>query len=103
MPANLVWHLATAGGAQAIGMENLGCVKPGWKADFMLVKPTLPTPLSEHNLYEQLLLYCNASHVDTVIAAGQIKKANGVVLDADIELLRARSQQAATRLWKKAA
>jgi cytosine/adenosine deaminase-related metal-dependent hydrolase len=103
MPANLVWHLATFGGAQAIGIEKLGCVKPGWKADFMLVKPTLPTPLSAHNIYEQLLLYCNASHVDTVMVAGKVKKANGVVLDADIEVLRTRSQQAAERLWKKAA
>ena len=103
MPANLVWHLATYGGAQAIGMENLGCVKPGWKADFMLVKPTLPTPISAHNIYEQLLLYCNASNVDTVVAAGKLKKTNGVVLDADIETLREKSQQAAARLWQKAA
>jgi len=49
------------------------------------------------------LLYCNASHVDTVFAAGKVKKANGIVLGADIETLRARSQQAAERLWKKAA
>jgi 5-methylthioadenosine/S-adenosylhomocysteine deaminase len=103
MPANLVWHLATVGGAQAMGIEQLGCVKPGWKADFMLVKPTLPTPLSVHNIYEQLLLYCNASHVDTVFAAGKVKKVNGMVPDADIETLRARSQQAAARLWQKVA
>jgi cytosine/adenosine deaminase-related metal-dependent hydrolase len=103
MPANLVWHLATAGGAQAIGMEKLGCVKPGWKADFMLVKPSLPTPLSEHNLYEQLLLYCNAAHVDTVVVAGAVKKANGIVLEADIDNLRMRTQQAAKHLWQKAA
>lgn len=103
MPANLVWHLATVGGAQAIGMEKLGCVKPGWKADFMLVKPNLPTPLSAHNIYEQILLYCNASNVDTVVAAGQVKKAGGVVLNADLDALRARSQQAAARLWQKAA
>lgn len=103
MPANLVWHLATHGGAQAIGMDKLGCLKPGWKADFMLVKPTLPTPLSAHNIYEQLLLYCNAANVDTVVAAGKVKKTNGIVLDADLESLRARSQQAATRLWQKAA
>jgi hypothetical protein len=49
------------------------------------------------------LLYCNASNVDTVVAAGQVKKANGVVLNADLDALRARSQQAATRLWEKAA
>jgi len=103
MPANLVWHLATYGGAQAVGMDKLGCLKPGWKADFMLVKPTLPTPLSAHNIYEQLLLYCNAANVDTVVAAGKVKKTNGIVLDADLESLRARSQQAATRLWQKAA
>ncbi len=102
MPANLVWHLATAGGAKAIGMDNLGCVKPGWKADFMLVKPTLPTPISAHNLFEQLLLYCNASNVETVFANGVLKKEAGKVLDADVENLRAKSQTAAVKLWQKA-
>ena len=69
----------------------------------MLVKPTLPTPLSAHNIYEQLLLYCNASNVDTVVINGKVKKENGVVLDADPDVLRKGTQQAAERLWKKAA
>jgi len=103
MPANLVWHLATVGGAKAIGIDKLGCLKPGWKADFMLVKPTLPTPLSAHNIYDQLLLYCNASNVDTVVINGKVKKENGVVLDADANALRTGTRQAAERLWKKAA
>ncbi len=103
MPANLVWHLATRGGAEALGFDKLGCVKPGWQADFMLVQPTLPTPLEAHNIYDQLLLYCNAANVVSVFAAGQLRKDNGVVLNADPEALQNRAQQAARRMWQKAA
>lgn len=102
MPANLVWHLATHGGAKAIGMENLGCIKPGWKADFILIKPNLPTPLRGHNIYDQLLLYCNAANVDTVVVDGIVKKTNGVVLNADMDALKANAQQAVGHLWEKA-
>lgn len=103
MPAGLVWHLATAGGANALGLENVGCLKPGWQADWMLVNPKLPTPIEQHNLYDQLLLYCNASDVDTVMVAGKIRKMNGEVLNANMEELQKSTQKEAHRLWKKSA
>jgi len=63
----------------------------------------LPTPLEAHNIYDQLLLYCNAANVVSVFAAGQLRKDNGVVLNADPEALQNRAQQAARRMWQKAA
>jgi cytosine/adenosine deaminase-related metal-dependent hydrolase len=103
MPANLVWHLATAGGANALGLEKVGRIQEGWQADLMLVNPKLPTPIAEHNLYDQLLLYSNANDVDTVMVAGKIRKLNGEILNADLPLLRKNTQIEADRLWSKAA
>ena len=88
MPANLVWHLATAGGADALGLKKVGCIKEGWQADLMLVNPKLPTPIEVHNLYDQLLLYCNANDVDTVMIAGKFRKLEGEVLNANSLVLR---------------
>jgi hypothetical protein len=67
-----------------------------------LIKPTLPTPLETHNLFDQLLLYQNASQVDAVLVAGEVKVRNGEVLTADWDLLQAHTQQAAAQLWQKA-
>jgi len=103
MPANLVWHLATAGGADALGLKKVGCIKEGWQADLMLVNPKLPTPIEVHNLYDQLLLYCNANDVDTVMIAGKFRKLEGEVLNADSLVLRNNVQIEADRLWKKSA
>ncbi len=103
MPANQVWHLATKGGADALGLEKIGCLKPGWQADLMIVNPDLPTPIAEHNLYDQLLLYCNADNVDTVMIAGQVRKENGKLIDADLDMLRNNAKAAAYKLWQKTA
>lgn len=103
MPANLVWHLATLGGAQALGLQNVGRLQAGWQADCMLIEPKIPTPLEPHNLYDQLLLYCNGDDVDAVMIAGKMKKQNGVVLQADWDQLRKNTKQEADRLWRKSA
>ncbi len=103
MPANSVWHLATKGGADALGLDKVGCLKPGWQADLMLVSPQLPTPIAEHNLFDQLLLYCNADDVDSVMIAGKFRKENGQIINADLENLRKNAQAAAHKLWQKTA
>ncbi len=103
MPANLVWHLATEGGAQALGLEKVGRLEVGWQADCMLIKPELPTPIKPHNLYDQTLLYCSAADVDSVLVAGKVRKQNGLVRGADKEQLRNATQEQANRLWLKSA
>lgn len=102
MPAHLVWYLATEGGARAIGLERVGRLEPGWAADLQLIEAGLPTPLAGHNLYEQLLLWRNQTHVRDVMVAGAWRVRDGVVLDADREAVRARLQAGAARMWGKA-
>ncbi|MCL4395366.1 MAG: amidohydrolase family protein [Chloroflexi bacterium] len=99
MPASLVWHLATAGGAEAIGLQSVGRVEKGWQADLQLIDADLPTPLTEANFYEQLLLHRNSSNVRATIVAGQILMRDGSVRGVDLDELRARNHAAAERLW----
>lgn len=101
MPAQLVWQLATEGGAQAIGLEKSGRLAAGWQADLQLIDADLPTPLEEHNLYEQLLLYRSALNVQAVMVAGEWRVRNGEVIGVDWAQLHQRTQAAAERLWAK--
>ncbi|MDX1414146.1 MAG: amidohydrolase family protein [Candidatus Promineifilaceae bacterium] len=103
MPADVVWHLATEGGARALGLEKVGRLEAGWQADLQLIEAQLPTPLSAHNLYEQLLLYRNRTDVAATMVAGQIRVAEGEILDVDMQQLMARCHEAAAELWSKAA
>jgi len=99
MPADLVWYLATEGGARALNLEKVGRIDTGWQADLQLINADLPTPLSAHNLYEQLLLYRNAADVEGVLVAGDIKVRSGEVQNADWSALHAHTREAAERLW----
>ncbi len=102
MPASLVWYLATEGGARAIGLERVGRLEPGWAADIQIIAGDVPTPLAEHNLYEQLLLWRNHTHVRDVMVAGRWRVRQGKVLGADMARLRARVQEQAARMWRSA-
>jgi cytosine/adenosine deaminase-related metal-dependent hydrolase len=102
MPAHEIWYLATEGGARAIGMEKVGRIEVGWAADLQLIDGIFPTPITEHNLYDQLVLWRNHTHVKDVMVAGRWRVRNGVVMDADLTALRARVHENAERLWAKA-
>ncbi|MCO6449626.1 MAG: amidohydrolase family protein [Caldilineales bacterium] len=102
MPAHDVFYLATEGGAKSIGLEKVGRLEPGWAADLQIIAADFPTPVAEHNLYDQLVLWRNHTHVRDVMVAGQWRVRGGVVLDADLGAMRARAHEAARRMWAKA-
>jgi 5-methylthioadenosine/S-adenosylhomocysteine deaminase len=102
MPAGQVLALATTGGAQALNLPDVGRLTPGSAADLQLVDARFPTPITEHNLADQLVLYRNHSHVRDVMVAGAWRVRNSEVLGVDLEALRARVHVQAERLWAKA-
>lgn len=102
MPADLVWYLATEGGAKALGLEKVGRLEKGWQADWQLIEPHLPTRVASFNLYDQLLLYCNMRDVRATCAAGNVLMEDGQVIGVDFEVLMEKTREAADRLWEKA-
>ena len=99
MPATTVLGLATEGGAQALGLDKVGRLDSGWSADLQLVDADMPTPLTAHNLFEQLVLWRSNHHVSDVMVAGEWRVRNGELLDADLGEMRARVHEQAVRLW----
>src|SRR5690606_31285917 len=70
MSASLVWRMATEDGARALNLEKTGRIEKGWQADLQLIDSHFPTPATEENLFDQLILYRNPQHVKMVMAAG---------------------------------
>ena len=101
MPAHTVFHMATEGGAKALGWDNVGKIAPGYQADLQLIDAVFPTPTALHNLYDQLILWRNHAHVREVMVAGQWRVRNGEVLNADFGAMRARVHENAKRMWSK--
>ena len=101
MPAARVFEMATEGGAKALGLERIGRLEQGWAADVQVVDTNFPTPVNDENLIEQIVLWRNGRHVRDVLVAGRWRVRNHEVLDADLERMRAKTREQATRLWSR--
>ena len=102
MPANLVYFMATEGGAQALNLEKVGRIEAGWKADLQLIDAGFPTPAGEWNLYDQLILYRNPEHVRMVMVDGRILLKDGQMRTDYDHQARQALQAQAERLWRSA-
>ena len=102
MPANLVYHLATEGGAQALNMKKIGRIEAGWKADLQLITVDFPTPANEWNLYDQLILYRNPEHIRMVMVDGRILLLDGQLKTNFNPKARQILHAQAERLWQGA-
>ena len=99
MLADQVFEMATLQGAKALGLENVGTLEPGFVADLQLIDANFPTPLSEENLIEQVILHRSGNHVDSVMIDGVWKLKNGEILGVDLEKQRESIHRQAKRLW----
>jgi 5-methylthioadenosine/S-adenosylhomocysteine deaminase len=102
MPAATVFDMATRGGAQALGFEHVGELREGWRADVQVIDADLPTPVTAHNLFDQLVLWRNQTNVRDVMVDGAWRVRNGEVHGFDRDRVRARVHEQAGRLWAKA-
>ena len=98
LPASLIWRLATSSGAEVLGLEKVGKLRPGWQADLQTIDLTFPSPVTAENLYAQLLRYGSSQSVQAVMVAGQVLVMNGVVLGVDAAAVRERAIEAAKKL-----
>jgi len=99
MPAKTVYTMATEMGAMAIGKPKAGRLAAGAYADVISVSLDLPTPVNEHNVYDQIVLYMNPENVKDVMVDGQWLKRDGELLKMNKEKVREDMRAAAQRFW----
>jgi len=100
MPADLVYDLATAQGAKAVGRDDIGRIEEGLLADLITIKLDTPTPIHEKNVYDQLVLFRNPENVSEVVVNGRLLKENGELLTIDEEKTKAELRRATEEFWK---
>jgi cytosine/adenosine deaminase-related metal-dependent hydrolase len=80
---------------------ELGRIKPGARADLVVLDYRPPTPLEEENLPEHLYWGASRSPVHSVIVNGKLLYQNGEFKDLDEERIRARAREAARKLRER--
>jgi len=90
--ADDVIKMATVNGARALGFENLGQLKPGYKADIVILDRDSPHLCPLGNISSALAYSAQASDVRDVIVAGKVLMKDKVLKTIDIEqaVFRAR-------------
>lgn len=99
MPAKDVYKMGTSLGAEAMGLKNAGKLEEGYLADIITINTDSPTPINEHNVYDQLILFRNPENVNDVMVDGKFIKRNGKLLTVDEEGTKEELRQLAQNFW----
>lgn len=71
--AKQVFDMATISGARALGLEDeIGSLRPGKRADLVLIALQPPTGVSEQTMLSELVFHATSEAVRTVIVNGRV-------------------------------
>jgi putative selenium metabolism protein SsnA len=79
----------------------LGRIKPGARADLLVVDYDPPTELTPTNLPDHMFRGISRAPIQTVIVDGKIVHRNGAFPGLDEARIRARAREAANKLWER--
>jgi 5-methylthioadenosine/S-adenosylhomocysteine deaminase len=81
VPAYQALEMATLGGARVLGLDNeIGSLKPGFKADLLILDLEKPHLYPHHDVVANLVYSAQAADIDTVIINGKIVMENRQLL-----------------------
>lgn len=104
LPAPEAFHLATGGGAKALGLgDAVGRLAPGAAADLALIDWTAPHLCPTHNFLANLVFAVHGPDVRLTMVGGRVVYDRGNYPTLDIERVRAEVASRAGRLAKSAA
>ena len=95
-----VFHMATVGGADALGRADLGRIAPGCKADIVFVRIDTPKATPVYDPFKFLIHAATGDDVDRVIVDGKVIVEGGEVLTIDVANAVRQVNEASTRVWK---
>lgn len=102
MPAETVFEMATRGGARVLGLDDVGTLEEGARADLQVVDIDMPSPVTPDNLIEQLVFWRGAQDVTDVMVDGRFRVRDRQLLNVDLDRLRFEANQSAAEFWRTA-
>ena len=100
MPAREVFRMATANGAEALHLSDVGTLEPGMQADLVVYEDAQFTPVERHNIFDQLVIFGNSNNVRDVYVAGRAILEDDILTTIDEERAFAELRACADAFWK---
>ena len=101
--ADEVYHAATIGGAKTLGLEGVGEIKPGYKADLVFLDLHAPHWLAHNWTVNQLVHAEDATAVRHVMIGGRMIVRDRVLLTADLRGLAGAVEATRQRIAERGA
>jgi 5-methylthioadenosine/S-adenosylhomocysteine deaminase len=99
MPAKTVFHLATLGGAKALGIEDrVGSLEAGKLADVVLVDARAPELTPLYDVYSHLVYAAKGANVTTVVVNGRVVVRNRRMATVDEAEVMAKANELKARI-----
>ena len=100
IPASTALEMATVNGAKALGLQDLGEIEIGQKADIVLYDMDKPYWYPRYDRTSLFIYAANSSDADTVIVDGKVIMEKGQFLNIDTEKVYFEANKCAMRLTK---
>lgn len=101
--ARAILEAATIEGARALGLgEETGSLTPGKAADVIAIRTDEVNTFPVHDPISTVVLHAEPANVDHVYVAGELRKADGVLLDPQFDERRAELYESGRRLLQDA-
>jgi len=101
IPSYQALEMATRNGGKVLGINDIGVIKQGCKADIILIDFEKPHLYPRHDVVAHTVYAAQSSDVDTVIIDGKVIMRQGKVLTMDEKSIMENVQRCANRLVGK--
>lgn len=100
IPAYQALQMATVNGAKALGLDGVGQIAPGKRADIIMIRKDAAHFIPHHDLIANLVYSAHSADVDTVIVDGKIIMQDRILTTIDEKEILQQAHQAARQLAK---
>ncbi|MFP4200944.1 MAG: amidohydrolase [Clostridia bacterium] len=101
MPASRALYLATRGGASALGLEDVGELSPGFRADIIVVRSDSSHMTPLHDPLSSLLNAAGPGDVDSVMVDGADIVADSHLVSNELERILQESRSSARAMVER--
>jgi 8-oxoguanine deaminase len=98
MTARQVLHMATAGGAMALGRDDIGSIAPGKQADIALFRPSGVAGAGFENDPVAGLVFASTRRVDALLIQGRFAVRDGQLVNGDEDRIAERHRAVVQRI-----
>lgn len=97
-PASAIFDMATINGAAAAGIDRVGALREGWRADIIGLRTDITRATPLHDVLSHLVFAARGDDVQFTMVDGRVLMENGTVTCVDADAIREETTEISSNL-----